>query len=125
MSIAVRALGKNPTEKELSDFFESLGKNQVAMDFATFKSCFGKPFKVPYDQDKDMRDAFKILDADGDGTMLESELRQLLLTVGEPMTHQEVDSLMQDVAVDGNGKVQTDKLVDLIVNGCPPGQDTF
>lgn len=95
------------------------------MDFATFKACYGKNFKVPYDQDKEMREAFRILDADNDGTMLESELRQLLLTVGEPMTHQEVDSLMQDVAVDGNGKLQYDKFVDLVVNGCPPGQDTF
>lgn len=125
MAMAVRALGKNPTEKELESFFDSLGKNQMAIDFATFKSCFSKPFRTPYDQDKEMRDAFKILDADGDGTILESELRQILLTVGEAMTHQEVDALMQDVSVDGNGKIQYDKFVDLIVNGCPPGQDTF
>lgn len=117
--------GKNPTEKEMNAFFESLGPTQMSMDFASFKSAFDKPFKQPFDQDKEMRDAFKILDSDGDGTILESELRQMLLTIGEPMSHQEVDQLLQDIQVDNNGKVPYDKFVDLLVNGCPAGQDSF
>jgi Ca2+-binding EF-hand superfamily protein len=121
----VGMIGKNPTEKEMNAFFESCGPTQLSMDFASFKTAFGKPFKAPYDQDKDMRDAFKILDSDGDGTILESELRQMLLTIGEAMTHQEVDQLLQDITVDANGKVQYDKFVDMLVNGCPAGQDTF
>lgn len=121
---AVR-VGKNPTEKEMNAFFDSLGPTQMSMDFASLKSAFDKPFKAPFDQDKDMRDAFKILDADGDGTILESELRQMLLTIGEAMTHQEVDQLMSDVIVDNNGKVSYDKFVDMLVNGCPAGQDSF
>jgi len=109
----------------MNAFFDSLGSTQMSMDFASFKQAFDKPFKVPYDQDKDMRDAFKILDADGDGTIQESELRQMLLTIGEPMSHQEVDQLLLDIPVDANGKVPYDKLVDLLVNGCPAGQDSF
>jgi Ca2+-binding EF-hand superfamily protein len=42
------------------------------------------------EQDKPMREAFKILDADNDGTISEAEFRQMLLTVGEHLTHQEV-----------------------------------
>lgn len=106
-------------------FFDSCGPTQMAMDFASFKTAFDKPFRSPFDQDKEMRDAFKILDADGDGTILESELRQMLLTIGEAMSHQEVDQLLQDVVVDNNGKVQYDKFIDMLVNGCPAGQDTF
>lgn len=40
-------------------------------------------------QDKDARSAFKLLDADNNGTIPESELRQMLATVGDAMTHQE------------------------------------
>lgn len=86
------------------------------MDFASFKQAAGKPYKTPFEQDKEMRDAFKTLE-DGDGTILESELRQILLTIGEPMTHTEVDSIMSDVSVDSNGKINYDKFVDLLVGG--------
>lgn len=106
-------------------FFKEIGDSQITIDFATFKQCYSKPFKAPFDQDKEMREAFKILDSEGDGTILESELRQILLTVGEAMTHTEVDSLLMDVTPDQNGRIATDKFVDLLVNGCPPGENSF
>jgi Ca2+-binding EF-hand superfamily protein len=125
LGMVVRALGKNPTVAELNAFFKELGETQMTADFATFKQAFGKPYKTPFEQDKDMREAFKVLDQEGDGTIAESELRQVLLTVGEAMTHTEVDSLLADVPVGADGKIQYDKFVDLLVNGCPPGQDSF
>jgi len=75
-------------------FWKEAGESQVTVDFASFKQAWGKPFKTPFDQDKDIRSAFTVLDSEGDGTILESELRQILLTVGEPMTHTEVDQLL-------------------------------
>ncbi|XP_049851313.1 myosin regulatory light chain-like [Schistocerca gregaria] len=122
LALAIRALGKNPTEKELDAVFAELGKDQQSIDFGSFKHAFGKPFSSPFDQDKAMRDAFKILDTENDGTILESELRQILLTVGDAMTHEEVDSILENITVDSSGKVQYDKLVDLLVNEYPPGQ---
>jgi Ca2+-binding EF-hand superfamily protein len=67
-----------------------VGKTVEMIDFGMFKTAYGKKFKTPGEQDKPMREAFKILDADNDGTISEAELRQMLLTVGEPLTHQEV-----------------------------------
>lgn len=67
-----------------------VGGSVEAIDFGLFKTAYGKKFKTPVEQDKAMRDAFKILDAENDGTIAESELRQMLLTVGEPLSHQEV-----------------------------------
>lgn len=123
--ICAKSAGKNPTEKEMQAFFDSQGKTQMSMDFASYKAAFDKPFRSPFDQDKEMRDAFKILDADGDGTIQESELRQMLLTIGEALNHQEVDQLMESVEIRSDGKVAYDKFIDMLVNGCPAGQDSF
>ncbi len=68
--------------------FSSLPDDNV--DFATFKSFYEKKFPSPQSQDKDARAAFKLLDADNNGTIPESELRQMLATVGDALTHQEV-----------------------------------
>jgi Ca2+-binding EF-hand superfamily protein len=117
LALCIRAMGKNPTEAEFKALLDEFGKSVEMIDFGMFKTAYGKKFKTPAEQDKPMRDAFKILDADNDGTITEAELRQMLLTVGEPLTHQEVDILMADVEVDVNGKVKYDNLVDKLVHG--------
>jgi len=115
LAMAIRALGKNPTEKQLKEELKSISDN---VDFGTFKLFFGKPFPSPQDQDKPCRNAFKLLDADNNGTIPESELRQMLATVGDAMSHQEIDILMEDVDVDEMGRVHYHALVDLMVTGC-------
>eukprot|EP00029_Vermamoeba_vermiformis_P005354 TRINITY_DN183_c0_g1_i1.p1 TRINITY_DN183_c0_g1~~TRINITY_DN183_c0_g1_i1.p1 ORF type:complete len:180 (+),score=52.92 TRINITY_DN183_c0_g1_i1:84-542(+) len=117
MATCIRALGKNPTETEIEEVLKEFGGSVEAIDFGLFKTAYGKKFKTPVEQDKAMRDAFKILDAENDGTIAESELRQMLLTVGEPLSHQEVDSLMADIEVDNNGRVRYDTFVDKLVSG--------
>eukprot|EP01129_Flabellula_baltica_P017642 TRINITY_DN9841_c0_g1_i1.p1 TRINITY_DN9841_c0_g1~~TRINITY_DN9841_c0_g1_i1.p1 ORF type:complete len:152 (+),score=45.95 TRINITY_DN9841_c0_g1_i1:31-486(+) len=113
----IRALGLNPTEKEINDAFDRAGSNNI--DFGTFKTLYeNNSFATPDMQDDACRKAFKLLDAENDGTIPESELRQMLSTVGEVLTHQEVDLLMEDVQVDSQGRVHYDELVNLLVTGC-------
>jgi calmodulin len=114
-AMGIRALGKNPTEAQLKEAFKGISDN---VDLATFKTLYAKSFPTPQEQDKKCRDAFKLLDADNNGTIAESELRQMLATVGDPMTHQEIDILMEDVQVDDLGRVFYHQLVDLMVTGC-------
>jgi len=104
-----------PTSKQLREELKSISDN---VDFGTFKLFFGKPFPSPQEQDKPCRNAFKLLDADNNGTIPESELRQMLATVGDAMSHQEIDILMEDVDVDEMGRVHYHALVDLMVTGC-------
>ena len=111
----VRALGKNPTEAEWAKESKAYDDN---VNFSTFKELFGKSFPSPQAQDKPCRQAFALLDADNNGTIPEAELRQMLATVGDCMSHQEIDFLMEDVEVDDLGRVHFNKLVDLMITGC-------
>jgi len=110
---AVRALGSNPSQQEIDDTFGD------AVDFGTFKRTVeNNRFSKPQEQDDPCRKAFKLLDAENDGTIPESELRMMLATVGEVLTHHELDLLMEDIQVDSQGRVHYDELVNLIITGC-------
>jgi len=62
-----------------------------------------------------MRNAFGALDKDGTGQILEAELRQILGTLGESLSSEEVDMLMRDVETDDEGLLRYDKFVDMLV----------
>lgn len=49
-----------------------------------------KKLAGPSDQDRPMRDAFKALDKENNGTIQEAELRQILGNLGDALTSQEV-----------------------------------
>ena len=46
-----------------------------------------------------------MFDRDGDGFIDARELRHLLTNLGEKLTDQEVDEMIREVDVDGDGKV--------------------
>jgi len=58
-----------------------------------------------------------LLDHDDNGKVSESELRQLLLTVGDFLSHGEVDLLFEEVPIDDQGMFKHDDLVNSLVSG--------
>jgi len=60
------------------------------IDFKTFSTFYRRKMKKPMDMERDMRNAFIALDKDGTGTILEAELRQILGTLGEALSPEEV-----------------------------------
>jgi len=117
--LAVRALGKNPTEKELKAVLAEIKDKVDINDFKTaFKNCKGKS---PQDQDREMRNAFQALDSSGNGFVHEVELRQILGNLGDALTSQEVNSLMRDAKADEKGLINYNDFVNMLVNSYPVG----
>jgi len=120
LGTVLRALGKNPTEKELQDVIAEIGNDKI--DLNRVKNIVKtKKLSSPADQDKPMRDAFKALDKDGTGKILEAELRQILGSLGDALTTQEVNSLLREVKVDTNGGIDYNEFVTMLVNAYPVG----
>jgi len=113
----LRSLGKNPTNAELKAIKDEL--NVKDFDIALLKQVYRKPIKAPSEQAKDMLDAFKALDKEGNGTIQETELRQLLLNLGDALSTPEVEEIMSEVTVSADGTINYDGFVDMIVTGYP------
>jgi len=120
LGTVIRALGKNPTEKELTEMLAELGNDKL--DVARLKVIYRtKKLRNPQEQQKEMQDAFKALDKDNNGKIQEAELRQILGNLGDSLNSQEVNQLMREAKVDNNGGVDYLAFVDKIVNGYPVG----
>ncbi|EGG22868.1 essential myosin light chain [Cavenderia fasciculata] len=114
----LRSLGKNPTNAELEAIKTEL--NAASFDFATLKSVYTtKKIKSPSEQVKEMNDAFKALDKDGNGTIGDAELRQLLTTLGDYLTTAEVEEVMKEVETNSDGTVNFQSFIEMIANGYP------
>ena len=57
------------------------------------------------DTDEELRRAFQVFDKDNSGTISTEELRDVLKSIGENLSETELDEMMRQVDVDGNGTV--------------------
>lgn len=105
----VRALGKNPLQKEVDGWISDLGGADTPIDVATVKKYYNQKLPKPRDQERDMREAFKVLDIQGKGFINEAELRQIMCTLGEPLTQEEFNLLMTKCQKDDDGTIMYDQ----------------
>lgn len=98
LGTAVRALGHNPTEAELS---ELSGADVRFDDFVRIVAGL-KDTKL---SESDVVEAFRVLDKDGDGKIDAAELRSVLMARGEKLSHDEADQLVKLVDSDKDGKI--------------------
>ncbi|KAH7656107.1 Calmodulin and related proteins (EF-Hand superfamily) protein [Dioscorea alata] len=58
------------------------------------------------DSEKEMREAFKIFDKDQNGLISADELRSVMANLGEKLTDEEVNEMIRDADIDGDGDGQ-------------------
>jgi len=112
----IRALGKCPYQSEVQAIIDEAGGEGKKVNLSTFTGFYKRKIRRPMDLERDMRNAFSALDKDGNGNVLEAELRQILGSLGEALSSDEVDLLMRDLQVDDEGQIKYDRFVDMLVS---------
>eukprot|EP01121_Diplochlamys_sp_Union-15-3_P016879 TRINITY_DN582_c0_g3_i3.p1 TRINITY_DN582_c0_g3~~TRINITY_DN582_c0_g3_i3.p1 ORF type:complete len:157 (-),score=45.31 TRINITY_DN582_c0_g3_i3:34-456(-) len=105
-----RALGQNPTQAEVEEIKKEVGGPSV--DFEKFKTLM-KKHKKDSPLEKDVREAFKVFDKENKGVISATELRNVLTTMGEKLTEEEVDGLLK--LVNKGGTVKLDDLISILL----------
>ena len=57
------------------------------------------------DSEQEIKDAFRVFDKDGDGSITADELRYIMRNIGEDITDEEIDEMIREADVDGDGQV--------------------
>ena len=57
------------------------------------------------DSEEEIREAFRVFDRDGNGFISASELRHVMTNLGEKLTDDEVDEMIREADIDGDGQV--------------------
>lgn len=54
---------------------------------------------------KEITDAFKMFDRNGDGVISAGELRQVMTNMGQKLSDKDVDSMIKEADMDGDGQI--------------------
>ena len=58
-----------------------------------------------YPSEEEIREAFRVFDKDGNGFISAAELRHVMTNLGEKLTDEEVDEMIREADLDGDGQV--------------------
>lgn len=68
------------------------------------------------DEDAEMREAFKVFDKDNDGYISNDELKTLLKSIGERMTDDEIQLLLESIDTNGDGRIDETEFIAILVS---------
>lgn len=57
------------------------------------------------DTEEELIEAFKVFDRDGNGLISAAELRHVMTNLGEKLTEEEVDEMIREADIDGDGHI--------------------
>lgn len=109
----MRTMGYMPTEMELIELSQQICGGKL--DFEDFVELMG-PKLLAETADmigvKELRDAFKEFDSNGDGWISLTELREAMKKLmGEQVTNREINEILRDVDLNGDGLVDFEEFV--------------
>lgn len=114
MGDVLRALGQNPTEAEVKKCSNSL-KPDDRIGFEVFLPILQAVSKNrTNDTAEDFIEGLRHFDKDGSGYISSAELRHLLTTLGEKLTDDEVEALLQGQE-DSHGNVHYEEFVRMVM----------
>jgi len=115
LGTVMRSLGQNPTKAELQDMINEVnagGKDTI--DFPEFLSLMAKKIHDT-DSEEELRDAFKFFDRDGNQLISAAELRRVMSNLGEKLTDEEVDKMIREADIDGDGHINYEEFVRMMM----------
>ena len=87
------------------------------IDFPEFLTMMARKMKDT-DSAEEIKEAFKVFDKDGNGYISAAELRHIMTNLGEKLTDEEVDEMIREADVDGDGQINYDEFVDMVRKSC-------
>ncbi|XP_029470682.1 calmodulin-like isoform X2 [Rhinatrema bivittatum] len=110
----MRSLGQNPTEAELQDLINAAdARGKCTISLLEFLTMMARKMKDT-DSEKEITEAFRVFDRDNNGFISAAELRHILTNLGEKMTEEEVNEMIQEADVDQNGQINYEEFVQMM-----------
>ena len=111
LGTVMRSLGQNPTEAQLRDMINEVDADgNGTIDFPEFLTMMAKKM-METDSEDEIREAFRVFDKDGNGFISAAELRRFMTNIGDKLTEGEVDQMIREADIDGDGQLNYEEFV--------------
>ncbi|KYN05312.1 Calmodulin [Cyphomyrmex costatus] len=105
LGVVMRSLGQRPSETELRDMVNEVDQDgNGTIEFNEFLQMMSKKMKSA-DGEDELREAFRVFDKNNDGLISSKELRHVMTNLGEKLSEEEVDDMIKEADLDGDGMV--------------------
>ncbi|KAJ3675589.1 hypothetical protein LUZ60_004631 [Juncus effusus] len=114
LATVIRSLGQNPSDDDLQDMINEVDRdNNGTVEFSEFLILMSKKFKENDSQDE-LREAFNVFDKDHNGFISASELRGVLMNLGQTISEDEVNEMIKEADANGDGQVDYAEFVKMM-----------
>ena len=115
LGTVIRNLDQNPSEAEIQDWVKEVDPDGTgSIGFDEFANLMSKIYKNS-DTEEELLEAFKVFDRDGNGLIDAAELKYVLTNLGEKLTDEEVDEMIEKVDIDGDGMINYKEFADAMM----------
>lgn len=107
-------LGQSPSPTELQDMINEVDVDQNGtIEFNEFLLLMAHKIQK-FDEQDDLRMAFRVFDKNGDGYISASELKSVMESLGEKMTDEQVEEMIREADLDGNGLIDYNEFIKIM-----------
>ena len=109
-------LGQHPAEEDLIEMMRLVdvnGDNEI--DFQEFLVMMSMR-SGERDTEAELREAFNLFDLDCSGTISREELTTLMKNLGQALTDEEIDAMIDEVDLNRDGEISFDEFQTLMVS---------
>jgi len=113
LGTVMRSLGQNPTEAELQDMIEVEADGNDTIEFPEFLTMMARK---DTDSEEEIREAFRVFDKGCKAFITAADLRHVMTNLGEKLTDEEVDEMIREADIDGDGQVNYEEFVTMMTS---------
>lgn len=110
------SVGYTPTAREAEEFGQSVADENGNVSYDSFMRIFSH---TKVDDEKTARyllgEAFRVYDRDETGLIPANDIRSILSTIGEVISYDEIDQLLQLVPVNDKGRFKSTDFIDMLM----------
>ena len=110
------SLGLLPTVEEVIEIIKEMDTDgNGVIDFTEFLTIMNRK-TLFWDGDEVIREAFRLFDKDGNGVISAAELHRVMKSLGENVTEDEVNEMIKEADLDGDGQINYQEFVTIMTS---------
>jgi len=116
LGAVMRKLGHEPTTEELNDVInehDADGSGQI--EFQEFCVLMAEQMSDANKEDT-LRAAFETFDKDGSGAISRAELKEVMTSLGENLSEEDIEDMMNEADTDGDGNISFAEFVRMMTS---------